>query len=247
MKKQIKVSITALLFALLLFGCKNQSTTSSIEPPPAAHSGAAATSGSQGTVLQTMDSGGYTYVEIDTGAKKVWIAGPLDKVAIGDKLPVPVGAVPMHNFNSKTLDRTFEEIFFVGALRPAPAMSQPAPQKTKAKKPSIAAPKAGSIEKVKDGYTLEELFAKKDELKDKDVAVRAKIVKANFGIMRTNWYHIQDGTGKDGPLDLVVTSSQNAKTGDIVVVESSLTLGKDFGAGYKFAVMLEDASITVEK
>lgn len=247
MKKEIKVSVTALLFALLLFGCKNQSTTSSIEPPPSVHSGTAVASGSQGTVLQTLESGGYTYVELDTGAKTIWLAGPQDNVAVGDKLPVPVGAVPMHNFNSKTLDRIFEEIFFVGALRPASAMSAPAAQTAKPKAPSVESPKAGSIAKVEGGYTIEELFAKKDELRDKDVSVRAKIVKANFGIMKTNWYHIQDGTGEGGAIDFVITSNNQAKVGDIVVVESSLTLGKDFGAGYQYDIILEDANITVEK
>lgn len=76
-----------------------------------------------GTVLETMDSGGYTYLQIDTGADKPWVAIPQAKVAVGDKVSCQPGMV-MKNFSSKTLGRTFESVVFSGGLAGA-AMKNP--------------------------------------------------------------------------------------------------------------------------
>lgn len=66
-----------------------------------------------GTVLQTMDAGGYTYAELDRGGSKVWVAGPTTKLAVGAKLGRMTGSL-MTAFHSKTLGRTFDQIYFVG-------------------------------------------------------------------------------------------------------------------------------------
>jgi len=68
-----------------------------------------------GTVLETMDSGGYTYLQLDTGAAKPWIAIPQGKVAVGDTISCQPGMV-MKNFSSKTLNRTFDSIVFSSGL-----------------------------------------------------------------------------------------------------------------------------------
>ncbi len=68
-----------------------------------------------GTVLETMDSGGYTYLQLDTGADKPWIAIPQAKVAVGDTISCQPGMV-MKNFSSKTLNRTFDSIVFSSGL-----------------------------------------------------------------------------------------------------------------------------------
>jgi hypothetical protein len=46
--------------------------------------------------------------------------------------------------------------------------------------------------------------------------------------------------------DLTVTSKHTAAVGDTVVLTGTIILDKDFGAGYSFPVLLEDASITNE-
>ncbi|MBI5874437.1 MAG: hypothetical protein HZB81_01070 [Deltaproteobacteria bacterium] len=75
-------------------------------------------------------------------------------------------------------------------------------------KASQAAEK-GAITKAKDGYTVEELYAKKKELSVKNVSVRGKVVKFNAGIMGRNWVHLQDGSGKPGTNDITITTNQN--------------------------------------
>jgi hypothetical protein len=68
----------------------------------------------KGTVVSTMDADRYTYVEFDTGTKKVWAAMPKREVNVGDTVYLR-GDMPMNNFHSKTLDRDFELIYFTGA------------------------------------------------------------------------------------------------------------------------------------
>ena len=96
-----------------------------------------------------------------------------------------------------------------------------------------------------NAYTVQEIFAKTTELAGKIVQVRGKVVKFNPHIMGRNWIHIQDGSGD--PLqnthDLVATSTEEAVVGDVVTVQGKLTANKDFGAGYNYAAIIEEAKI----
>ena len=65
--------------------------------------------------------------------------------------------------------------------------------------------------------------------------------------MNKNWIHIDDGTAFSGKSDLTLTTSQEAKVGDTIVVEGEISLDKDFGSGYYFAVIMEDAEIKAGK
>jgi hypothetical protein len=71
--------------------------------------------GGRGQVLETMDSGGYTYVQVNLEGTSVWAAAPQFKVKKGDTVVIPPG-MPMAKFHSKTLNRTFETIYFVSSV-----------------------------------------------------------------------------------------------------------------------------------
>lgn len=96
-----------------------------------------------------------------------------------------------------------------------------------------------------NGYTVAELFAKRASLNKQKVTVRGQVVKVNPNIMGRNWIHIQDGTGDpaNNTHDLVVTSSDIANPGDIITVQGTLAADKDFGSGYKYGVIVENAVI----
>ena len=70
-------------------------------------------------------------------------------------------------------------------------------------------------------------------------------MKYSAGIMGRNWIHLQDGTGDAaaGTNDLTVTSSATTAVGDTILVQGSVAVDKDFGAGYRYAVIVEDASV----
>ena len=107
-----------------------------------------------------------------------------------------------------------------------------------------------SIEKAdgKNGFSVGECFKRSKELDKQTVVVRGKVMKFSPMIMGKNWLHIQDGSGDEaaGTNDLTVTTSVTAKVGDTVLVNGSLTLDKDFGYGYQYNVIMEDANVTVE-
>jgi len=111
-----------------------------------------------------------------------------------------------------------------------------------------AAPKFdfSKIVKPKDGKTVQEVYKEKAKLKGKRVTLRGKVVKYSAAIMGKNWLHLRDGTGKDPTNDLTVTTQAKAKVGDTVLVEGTVALDKDLGAGYKYDVIIEEAKVKIE-
>lgn len=102
------------------------------------------------------------------------------------------------------------------------------------------------LTKAEGGHTVAELFANKSDLAGQEIAVRGKVAKVTTGVMGKNWVHVQDGTGSAGTNDLTVTTANVAAVGDTVLVRGKLSTAKDFGAGYKYDVIVEDASVAVE-
>lgn len=91
--------------------------------------------------------------------------------------------------------------------------------------------------------TVAALYAEKAKLSGHQVQLHGKIVKVNNAIMNRNFLHLRDGTGADGSNDLTITSQDTAEVGDEVVVTGTISVDKDFGAGYTYPVLLEQASV----
>jgi hypothetical protein len=219
-----------------------------------------------GTVEETLDASDYTYMRLKTeGGGEMWAAITKAKVQKGDHVTV-VNAMSMDGFESKTLHRKFDRIVF-GSLgdgnvsAPSAPVSSHGAAAEASKNAQLAAPHAavadGPAEALnvrvpkaegKDARTVAQIFAERAQLKDKTVTVRGKVVKANAGIMGRNWYHIRDGSGsrENHDDDLTVTTGDPAAVGDVVVVKGVVHVDKDFGAGYQYPVVLEDAKVTKE-
>lgn len=95
--------------------------------------------------------------------------------------------------------------------------------------------------------TVAALNQNKAKLVGKTISAKGKVVKVNDGIMGRNFLHIQDGTGDAKNNDLAVTSKQTAKVGDQVTISGVVVVNKDFGSGYSYPLLIEEASITVKK
>jgi hypothetical protein len=97
----------------------------------------------------------------------------------------------------------------------------------------------------KDGRTVAEIYASKAALKGTGVVVRGRVVKWNPEILGRNWLHLRDGSGSSEGRDndITVTTADTVGKGDIVVVRGTVALDRDFGAGYAYPVILEDATI----
>ncbi len=243
----------------------------------------------KGKVLETMDSSGYTYLHLETEKGKVWVAIPQTKVEVGQEVSCSPG-MEMRNFESKTLNRTFDTIIFSSGLGGKGRLASPHGNSPHGSKPTgenpadysfsaalaedmghasppAAAADAGSAGMMGSGgsasaivpladikvdkaegensYTVGECFAKAQELNDKKVRVRGKVMKISRMIMGKNWLHIQDGSGNpmENTHDLVVTTQAEPAKDSIVTVEGTLHAGKDFGAGYRYEVIIEDAEV----
>ena len=200
-----------------------------------------------GKVVETMNAGGYTYVCLEKGGKKTWVAVPEMKATVGKNMAFAPGAA-MKNFYSKTLDRTFETIIFSGGpMTAGPALTLKSGAATGSKAQVQAMDKGINVEKASgaDARTVGEIWAKRSALNRKKVTVRGKVVKVSPRIMDRYWVHIQDGTGnqKQGTHDLVVTSQEAPDVGDVVTVAGTVAKDRDFGAGYLYKVIVENATI----
>jgi DNA/RNA endonuclease YhcR with UshA esterase domain len=91
--------------------------------------------------------------------------------------------------------------------------------------------------------TVAALYKEKASLAGKLVRVEGKVVKVNNNIMGRNFLHVQDGTGAKDSNDVTITSKDTAVIGDRISVVGRVTVDKDFGAGYAYPILLEEASI----
>lgn len=252
--KQLMTVFCITMFSLsLLAGCSEEAPKTETAKPSAQTAPAApeAAPGKSGKVIETMDAAGYTYVQVDTGTEKFWAAAPQFAVKVGDDVVVPEG-MPMPDYHSKTLERTFDMVYFVpGVLVGGAAMGGDMPSdhppmtngKTVVETTTVD---LSGIKAAEGGQTVADIFAKKAELAGKPVKVRGKVVKFSAEIMGKNWIHLQDGTGDAGSNDLTVTTKATAKVGDTVVISGVLSTDKDFGYGYAYGVIVEDAEVAGE-
>ncbi|MBF0431735.1 MAG: DNA-binding protein [Fibrobacteria bacterium] len=249
MRKITLVSLLVLISGLFFMSCqkeqKNTPEETSAKQPTASHNPTLF----KGTVKETMNSGGYTYVLVNNGTEERWAAGPQAQVQAGDTVTIPLGSL-MAGYHSKTLDKTFDKIYFVNRITKAGSNKMPI-HKPSMSHGSSKAPAAPSIDfsgikKATGGNTVAETWAAKDALTGKEVTIRAKIVKANFEIMGKNWYHIQDGTGENKTSDLTVTSQSKVQKGATVLVKGIVAKDKDLGSGYFYPLIIENAVITAE-
>jgi len=206
-----------------------------------------------GPVLQTMDASNYTYVQVDTARGPIWAAAPRFAVGVGARGRFPTH-MPMADFRSTSLQRTFDMVYFADAvevLEPASARealgldgeggaSGAAPAETP------AAADAAEVEPAEGGLTIAEAFADAASLEGEAVTVRGRVVKWNAAILGRNWLHVRDGTGEPGANDLTVTTDDVAAVGDVVLVRGTLARDRDFGAGYVYDLIVEDARVVVE-
>jgi hypothetical protein len=179
----------------------------------------------------------YTYIRVKEGEKEYWMAAPRGDIKEGAVLTYE-SAMEMQNFESKELKKKFDTIFFVDDLSAklgAGTMNKP--QKPVINKEDL------KIEKAEDGITIAELFSNPDSYSGKIVKIKGKIVKLNTGIMGKNWVHVQDGTKSGNDFDLTITTNDSVNKDEVVIFTGKIVLNKDFGYGYSYKVLMEDAKL----
>ena len=196
-----------------------------------------------GEVLETKDVDIYTYLRLKTKDGESWAA--VNKTAVKKGSSVTINNVMvMENFESKALKKTFPVILF-GTLGGADAMAASPHAGMTSTSPADIGPIKVAKASGANAYTVADIIAKAGQLKGKPVRLSGKVVKYNPGIMGKNWLHLQDGSGKaaDNTHDILVTSTGESKVGEVVTAVGVVQTNKDFGAGYSYKVLIEDASL----
>jgi hypothetical protein len=196
-------------------------------------------------VQEVIQATSYTYLKVKEADNEFWIAVTKRQIEPGATISF-ADALEMTDFQSKDLQRTFDKIYFVsrivgdGLSESQQSMSMPLRMKPELEKKEI------SIEPAQGGVTIGELFANRNSYGDKTVLVKGQVTKVNRAIMDRNWVHLQDGTSDSGSFDLTVTTNDDVKVGDVVTFEGKIALNKDFGAGYTYEVIMEQAELQTQ-
>jgi hypothetical protein len=194
-----------------------------------------------GKVLEIKNVDSYSYLRLKTKDGETWAAVEKTNLKKGASVTLE-NIMVMSNFESKALQKTFPTIIF-GNLA-GTKIDQSNPHGKAAQAPDtgpINVPKATGA----NARTVAEVVTASVELKDKPVQVHGKVVKFNAEVMGKNWVHLRDGSGKadDGSNDILVTTTSQAKVGDVVTATGVVHTDKDFGSGYAYKVLIEEATL----
>ena len=216
-----------------------------------------------GTILEIKDAMGYKYLKVNEEGKELWVAIANAPVTVGDKIGYDKKTM-MRDFKSKSLDQTFNEIFFASDVYLPQKVQKPKSMKEMlGLNPKKQDPHAGmgrgmtpeeeekpAIPFVKkDTYTIEEIHMWRKSLEGQTISIEASVYKVSRQIMKLDWVHLGDGTGNEKKLtdDLVFTATTaSIKSGDKVIAKGKVVVNKDFGFGYFYKVIIQDATFQVK-
>ena len=195
-----------------------------------------------GEVLEVQQVESYTYLRLKMRDGETWAAINRAPVTKGAVVTIE-NAMVVNNFESRAMKKTFQTIVFgnLAGTNPHAGMARPA-----AAAPVVPVAPDAMIAKASgpNAKTVAEINTQAASLKDKTVLVRGKVVKYNAGIMGRNWIHLRDGSGSAAARtnDVLITSLNAVKVGDVVTAKGIVRTDKDFGSGYVYKVIVEEAS-----
>ncbi|MBK7407775.1 MAG: hypothetical protein IPL49_09230 [Saprospirales bacterium] len=192
-------------------------------------------------VEEKLDTDKYSYLRVTENGEEVWIAIPLmEGIQVGNTYYYK-GGLMKKNFFSKEYNRVFETLYLVsnlsqkGGTAVDEVLSNMQGQAGSVESPTTA------ITPAKGAIKISDLMANPQKYEGKVIKVTGKCVKVNPMIMGRNWVHLQDGSGKD--MDLTITTDEVVPLGSIVTMEGTIALNQDFGAGYRYDVIMEKATV----
>lgn len=233
MINKIKILSVLSIMLLVVFSCQNQNTKNELTILPEGNH--------RVEIIDIEQTPSYTYLQVDEDGEEYWMAVTQQDFSKGDVV-YHLGGLEMKGFESKDLQKIFERILFVSDISKEPIYStkQMVNGQTEPSKPNLKKAEV-SVDTPEGGISIGDLFTNRTNYKDQEVIVSGQVMKVNMAIMDRNWVHIQDGTGDETNFDLTVTTQHTPKVGDVVVYRGKVALNKDFGMGYSYELILEEA------
>jgi hypothetical protein len=197
-------------------------------------------------ILDAQEAGAYTYVKLEDNGKQFWAAITARPVEVGKAYDYTYG-IMMKDFESKQLAKTFDSVMFIQHFTEAEALPNAHATFQKSDPHSHTKTRLHKhieMEPAEGGQTIADIFDNPEAFKNREVKVKGQVVKISKNIMKRNWIHIQDGTQSGQHYDLTITTreSVNFSIGEVVTFTGTLSVNKDFGAGYIYDAIVEDAS-----
>lgn len=186
-------------------------------------------------VEEVLPTSRYVYLKVREGETQYWIATGKMEVNAGETYYYQEEGLLKTNFVSKEHNRTFDELYLVSKIVPTNHGNEN--KTSQIQTPAVAE----KIKQAEGAVKIAELVANPQKYSGKTILISAKCTKVNANIMGKNWLHMKDGSKDD--YDLVVSSTVNIPEGHIVNITGKVALNKDFGAGYKYDIILEDGQL----
>lgn len=192
-------------------------------------------------VKEVLQTGNYTYLFVAENDKDYWVAVSKMDPKVNSDLYYK-DAIEMVDFNSKELNRVFDKILFIDYVSKTPIIETSSLPNDSIHKGAKGQELQDDIhvERAPGGNTIAELYKNTNNFANKKIVVQGQVVKINSNILDRNWVHLKDGSSFEGKSDLTFTTTDEVKLGDIVIFEGTVSLNKDFGAGYVYPVIVEN-------
>ncbi|MEQ1588465.1 MAG: GW dipeptide domain-containing protein [Cyclobacteriaceae bacterium] len=187
------------------------------------------------TIIEALPTTRYVYLRVKEGQEEFWIATSKMEVTIGGTYFYRDGLLKT-NFESKEHNRVFEKMYLVSSVVEADHALRTAQTPTE-----VVTTKNKANVSVKGSVKIADLVADPKKYSGKTIQISGQCTKVNPNIMGRNWMHLKDGSKDD--FDLVITSSVLIPEGHTVTMVGKVVLNKDFGSGYKYAILIEEGEI----
>lgn len=250
----IGIAISALFMTFAILSCdsgpkviegNNNGTNSNLVRDPNAQGGATNSQEPSGgvheiVVKEVLDTDKYSYLKVNEKEKEYWVAILKREVEIG-KTYFFEGGLLKRNFYSQEYDRIFETVYLVSGIwdKSGKEGSSSGGHQHSNNDQKVDL-EVGNIQLAEGAVKIDDILKKKEEYGGKKVKVTGKCVKMNPNIMNRNWVHLSDGTSDRA---LVITTNEKIALGSVVNLEGTISIDRDFGAGYRYDIIMESAEL----
>ena len=189
-------------------------------------------------INEILESDSYSYVKVNEGEDEYWIATIKGSYTLDESYTYSNGLYKTDYFSTE-FNRSFDRIYLVSNLKPVNSAKPAASSVNELVDIEPKSPISAADYEREGSVKIKDLIANAEKYANKQIQITAKVVKVNSAIMNRNWLHLKDGSFDD--FDLVATTQEGIPSGDIVTIRGMLVLNRDFGAGYSYDLIVENA------